>query len=427
MNLSLPYGTGTIDTELNFGRVLDTLDVADTPAVADTGAAAREALEHPIGQDRTIFETVSPGETATIVVSDSFRKTKVDKILPVLLDGLTEAGVAESDIRFLFATGTHRGPTPDEQAQILGKDVCERFAGRLFIHDAHDADAMVHVGRTSRGTEVRLNRIAVDADRLIVTGAVVLHYFGGFGGGRKSILPGISSVDSIAHNHAMNLHPTEDRLDAAVRIGALDGNPVAEDMQEAAGLVKVDCMVNTVLNRQGRIAAVFAGDLEAAHRRATKFAFGLFAVTIGERADIVIAASGPTKNYVQTHKALYNAYQAVKPTGRIVLAARCEEGPGGDQFLKWARLGSREAIMAGLRRQSEINGQTALSTVEKAPLALMVTDLDDEQVGVLGARKAGSLDDALDTAREELSAAGISEPTVYVMPSAAYTVPFLTG
>ena len=153
----------------------------------------------------------------------------------------------------------------------------------------------------------------------------------------------------------------------------------------------------------------------------------MFAVEISERADVVIAASASTQNFVQTHKALFNSYQAVKPDGRIVLVTPCSEGLGGEQFAKWLRLGNRSAIIAGLRKQSEINGQTALSTVEKAPITLMVTDMSGEDVDQLGARKMSTFQEAVNAAFDDVTAQGVSEPTYYVMPSAAYTVPFLAG
>ncbi|NQW18206.1 MAG: nickel-dependent lactate racemase [Chloroflexi bacterium] len=420
----VPYGAEIVSAQMPGGTLLGTLDVSDVPALPQLDSAVREGLDHPIGQDRSVFQIVNPGETVAIVVSDSFRQTRVDRVLPVLVAGLLESGINERDITFTYSTGTHRGPTPEEEQRILGEDIYRRFKDQTFTHDPRDADNLAYVGKTSRGTPVHINRRVHEADRIIATGAVVLHYFGGFGGGRKSIVPGVASVETIASNHSMNLHPSEDKLDPAVRIGGIDGNPVAEDMLEAAKLTHVDCIVNTVLNRKGEIARVFAGDMEAAHKEACVFASELFAVDIEERADIVIAASPSTQNFVQTHKALFNAYQAVKPDGRIVLLAPCVEGLGGEQFGKWLRLGSRGAIIAGLRKESEINGQTALSTTQKSPITILVTEMDNDAVTILGARRAGSLQDAVDLAVGELAESGRSEPTCFVMPSAAYTVPF---
>ncbi len=421
MELKLLYGAEPVQGSIDWGRCLGVLDIAEGPSTHDAEEIIQQAILHPIGLEQDIFQIVQPGETVAILVSDSFRETKADLILPFLIEGLNARGIRDEDIFFVFATGTHRAPNPDEQAHILGQAMYERFRGRACLHDPRDEANLVEVGVTSRGTHMRINRRVHEADRIISTGAVVLHYFGGFGGGRKSILPGISAIDTISHNHAMNLDPNEDRINPDVRIGAMEGNPVAEDMLEAAKLVHVDYIINTVLDRHGQIAAVFAGELDAAHRAATEYAWRLYALPIREQASLVIASSGPARNFVQCHKALYNAYQAVKPDGRIIFLCQCREGLGGEQFVKWLRLGSREAIIAGLRQHSEINGQTALSTIQKSPIALLVTNMGEAEVGLLGARKAASLDAALDMARAELP----ENPTYYVMPSAAYTVPFL--
>lgn len=419
MRITLPFGNATMTADLAGFRCLGTLDIADAPESVDEAALVRQALDAPIGQPLPLRLRARSGDRVTIVVSDSFRKTRVDAVLPALLDDLAVGGVPDEAVTFLFATGTHRPPTPAEQEAILGDEVYARFAPRCVCHDPDDGSQLVGLGNTSRGTPVRLHRLAVETDQLIVTGAVVLHYFGGFGGGRKALLPGVAARDTIAHNHAMNLDPREDRVNPAVRIGVLEGNPVAEDMLEGALKVRTEMLVNTVLDRRGQIAGVFAGDLAQAHRAACAFAADRYTAPIAERAGLVIAAVGATKNYVQTHKALYNAYQAVKPGGRIILLAPCEEGLGGEQFAQWMRLGSRAAIIAALRRQSEINGQTALSTIEKTPITTLVSELSAEDAALLGVRTASNLQAAVDALRPELPA----DPSCWVMPSAAYTVP----
>ncbi len=424
LEIQIPYGGETQNASLPTGILLGTLDVSDTPELQNRDDAIREAIENPIGLSKSIFEIVNPGETVAIVVPDSFRTSRIEQVLPILVTGLLEAGISAVDISFVYATGTHRGPTPDEERRILGNYLYEQFKGQTFAHDPRDDQNLVFVGTTSRGTKVHLNRRVQEADRIIATGAVVLHYFGGYGGGRKLIVPGVAGINTIASNHSMNLHPTEDQIDPSVRIGGLVGNPVAEDMLEAAQLSHVDCIVSTVLNRESKIAGVFAGELNAAHLEATKFAREQFAVEIEERADLVIAASPSTQNFVQTHKALFNAYQAVKPDGRIILLAPCPEGLGGDQFVKWLRLGSREAIIVGLRQESEINGQTALSTIEKAPITYVVSEMTSDDVLMMKGMPAESLDDAISKALSDLEADGRVDPTVYLMPSAEYTVPF---
>ena len=423
MRIELPYGSRIVAAELPPSvRFLSMLDVANASAVPDANAAVRDALNNPIGLDEPALNAFGASDSVLIVVSDSFRQTRADVMLPALLDALRAREISERNVSILFSTGVHRSPTPDEQRAILGHAIYDRLRDRLHTHDA-ESDENVFVGITRRGTPVEVNRRLLDVDRVIVTGAVVLHYFGGFGGGRKSVVPGLASVATIAKNHSLNLHPTDDRLDPDVRIGVLDGNPVAEDMLEAALFVRVDFILNTVLTRDHQIAAVFCGEMDSAHRAACEFARAIYAQPINRRADLVIAASAQTQNFVQTHKALHNAYQAVQPNGRMVLAAPCPEGLGGDRFSKWLALGDRSKVFAALRARSEINGQTALSTLERSRITRFVTELLERDVALLGGEKAPSLQSAIDDAIAALSRSGIQNPTVYVMPHAAHTVP----
>jgi len=423
MKLLLDSGAGIQESMMDWGRPLGTIAIANTPALDSLDSAVRDALERPIGLKKSLLEIVKPGETVAIVVSDIFRKTCTEQFLPIIIDALNAAGIGDDAIQIAIATGVHRPPTPDEQRRIIGEDLHRRFAGRVFAHDPYDETNLREFGVTSRGTRVRLNKRVFDCDRVIVTGAVVLHYFAGFGGGRKAILPGLAAEETISQNHSMNLDKTSDRINPRVRIGAMDENPVSEDMLEGARMAKVDYLVNTVLNSLGEIAAVFGGELDAAHREAARFAHAMFAAPITERADLVIAASPGTRNFVQTHKALFNAYQAMRPGGVLILLADCPEGLGGDKFVKWLRLKDRGRVIAGLREKCEINGQTALSTLEKASSAILVTALSDEDVAFMGAQKAPDLSSALAMAHSRLEKAGIVNPTYYVMPSAAYTVP----
>jgi nickel-dependent lactate racemase len=422
-SVEFPYLTGRASATMRGVQWLGALDVKPVAALSGPGRAVREALERPGGLARPALAEFRPGDRVLILVSDSFRQTRADQMLPPLLEALAEAGIADATVSVLFSTGVHRPPTVEEQREILGEAVFARLAGRIFCHDAYDAAGHERLGVTSRGTPVEINRRLTEADRVIATGTVVLHYFGGFGGGRKSVVPGVASAATIAKNHSLNLHPTEDRLDPAVRIATLDGNPVGEDMLEAARMVRVDFILNTVLTRDGEIATVFCGEMDAAHRRACDFAREMYAVPIARRADLVIAASPHTRNFVQTHKALYNAYQAMRPGGRIVLVAPCPEGLGSERFAQWLALGDRAKVISALRERSEINGQTALSTIEKAPSTLFVTEMSGAEVAQLGGRKADSLQNAVDTALGELSRGGAATSSIYVMPSAAYTVP----
>lgn len=419
----LYYGHQQLVIRVPGGRYLDTLEIRETPPVKDCATELLKGLAAPIGLNGFALDGFGKYDTVAIVVSDSFRDTRVNAYLNTLLTALNDKGIPSKQISIIFSTGTHRPPTDGEAKQILGDGIFNGYRDRIFSHDPNDANNLIEIGVTSAGTRVVVNKHVQTADHIILTGSVVMHYFGGFGGGRKSFVPGLASTETIAQNHSLNLDPDVDTLDPRVDIGTLKGNPVADDMLEATRLSHVDFIINTVLDAHSEVAGLFVGELEAAHEKAADFARGLFECPIDEKADLVIAGSPSTKNFVQTHKSLFNAYQAVKPEGRIILLATCPEGLGGNNFEKWLHLGDRAQIIAALRQQSEINGQTALSTREKAPITYLVSSLSDEDVSLIGAQKARTLDDAIERALSDLQSAGIEEPSYRIMPSAAYTVP----
>ena len=255
MIVRLPYGEGEIAAPLEWADVLGMLDVAEAPALPCPSAALRDALEAPLGLSRPLLAEFRPGDRVGIVVSDSFRNTGFSRYAGELVALLRGRGISSDAIHVFIATGTHRAPTPEEQIAI----VTPELSANVHVHDAQDKSGLVYLGITSRGTPVWMNKALHECDRVLVTGSVVLHYFGGFGGGRKSIVPGMAGVETIAHNHALNLDPHSDRLNPDVRIGRLARNPVAEAMLEAARLQPVDVIINTVLNRRGEICGLFAG------------------------------------------------------------------------------------------------------------------------------------------------------------------------
>lgn len=402
------------------------LGVLETPAAERPIASLeqiRQALARPIGQPLGPFEVVHPGERAVILVSDWSRKTAVNCLLPALFAEWSGRGISPRDLTILFACGAHRVPTEKEMEVILGREFLRTFQPKVAIHQAKEESLCVDAGTTSRGTRVRLNRLAVEADRLILTGAVKFHYFAGFTGGRKAVLPGIAAASTISQNHSLNIDKQSLRLNPEVRIGRLDGNPVSEDMDEGARMIRVDAIINTVLDGGGQVAGVFCGDMIAAHRQAVAFAERLFRVGIPERADLVVAASND-RNWIQSHKCLYNASSAVKLDGLIVLMAPCPEGYGSESFSRWVRLGDEKAILRGLCRESEINGQTALSTLMRGRRTICVSEMDDEHVRRLKMTPAKSLDEAMRIALEKLRAAGRPIPSTYVLPDAGNTTPF---
>ncbi len=386
----------------------------------------RQSMLSPLWNDPhsgTLFDKVRPGESICLVVSDQTRKTAADRILPVLVSGFTEHGCSINDMFILVATGSHRHPTKEEILGIVGGEIAGLFEGRITPHDPDDAANLVYVGTTRRGNRILLNRRAVEADRLVTIGAATYHYHAGFGGGRKSIVPGLAARDTIAQNHSITLDPDADRILPTVEPGRLDGNPVPENMLEAAYMCRPDSIINTVLTPGGELAGVFCGEMDKAHRAACRLVEKIYGIDIEEPADMVIASTS-APNWIQSHKALFNASRAVKPGGRIVLVAPCPEGLGNERFRYWITRPDSATIFRELRHATEIYGQTALSTKERGSNTLLVTDLTDKDKCDLGIETAPDKNKAIEMSMELLAEQGIEEPTCYLMPEAHYTVPF---
>ena len=404
---------------------LGTLLPADAPA----GLGAddiRDALGHPTwpgGDAPTVFDFVRPGEKVCFVVSDHTRKAGADRVMPVIVAGLREKGCRAEDMGVLVASGIHRHSTAEELRGILGDAVAAAVAGRVWMHDPDDAKALVDVGTTARGHAVRVNRRVVSADRVVLVGSASYHYHAGFGGGRKSLVPGVAARETIAYTHSLTLDPKADRLHPNVAPGVLDGNPVAAEMLECARLCGECFVVNTVLTPGGEVVGVFSGELDAAHRAACRMVETISRVDIAEQADLVIASAGTARDWIQSHKALFNASRAAKPTGTIILQAPCPEGLGNDRFRHWLRKRDPAILFRELRHTPEVNGQTALSTIIRGRQTILVTNLPAADIADLGIETAPSIEAAV---QRVVAGMGDAKGTYYLVPEARYVVPFVS-
>jgi len=372
------------------------------------------------------FSLAKPGESICIVVSDHTRKTAVSSILPVLIDGLVSNGCSIKDMFILIASGIHRPSSPSEITDILGTNIRRQFEHRIFQHNADDDANLVAVGTTKNGHCVKVNRRAVEADFLILTGTANYHYHAGFGGGRKSLVPGLASRDTIAHNHSLTLDPSADRIHPMVDLGILDNNPVSVEMLEGARMCNPDIIINTVLTPSGEIAGIFSGDLDLAHRAACRLAEEISRVNISTLADMVIASAGSAINWVQSHKALVNAHRAIKKGGKVVLIAPCPEGLGDERFRYWVKKNNLLEIYSELRHSAEVLGQTALSSKVRGQDAILVTGMKNSDIADLGIMTASDVESAVRYVLDETGRKTAGKPTYYIMPEARYFVPFLT-
>ena len=413
----LPYGKSDVCVRIPARNLLGSIEPKQVSAATDANAEIERALTEPIGSKR-LNEIAQPKGKIAIVVDDFTRSTPSHIMLPPVLAELNNAGVEDENITIIFGSGTHRAVKPEEAERILGLEVTDRV--KTISHDCNARD-LVPVGKTRHGTNVLVNPVFAEADVKVLVGDVNLHYYAGYGGGRKSVMPAISCKDTISHNHAM-------LLDANARTGVLENNPVHEDMTEAARLAKVDFILNVVTNSKGEIVKAFAGDLEQAFLEATKLVDEMYRVPVDRRADIVVASPGgyPADiDLYQAYKALDNALEVVKRGGTIILVAECPEGHGNQVFYDWmTRLGELKKVEREIRRHFELGGHKAyyLLKAMKNHKIVLVSSLPDYYANsVFKLKTARAVNDAL---RETLKTAG-SQAKIWVIPQGNYTLPLL--
>ena len=343
--VTLAYGrTGlTVDLPAH-AEVLRPRPVA---GVADERAALEAALADPVGAPP--LAQLAAGKRRVVVThSDITRATPNDRILPALLQALEQAGVERGDITLLNALGTHRRQTAAELRQMLGVEVAARY--RCRQHDAWDDAGLVAAGTTSRGNAIRLNRTVMEADLVIFTGFIEPHFFAGFSGGPKGALPALAGHESVLTNHGYAMIG-----DPRATWGITEGNPIWEEMREAARFIEPLFLLNVTLNAGGEISGVFAGDVLEAHRRGCAFVRASAMVPVEEPFDAVVTTNSGyplDQNLYQTVKGMQAAKGIVRAGGAILLAAACEDGlPRHGRYAELlAEAGSPEAILELLRR-----------------------------------------------------------------------------
>ncbi|MEO6391643.1 MAG: nickel-dependent lactate racemase [Pyrinomonadaceae bacterium] len=361
--IHLKYGRGSIPFEYDPDRFQVLSKKSRLAALTDAQIGA--ALDAPIGSP-PLSEIVQAGDSVLLVVSDATRETGSAQIVNLLVRRLIENGVMPGDIKIIFATGTHREVTPAEQRELLTPFIVQRIG--TLVHNAFDDAAMIDLGESIDGVPIRVNRALRDFDRVITVGVIGFHYFAGFSGGRKSICPGLAAADTIKATHRLALD--FDKLGRREGVGTalLEGNAVNEALERITALVPPAFAVNSIINDDGKVAAVYAGDWRLAHRQACADYLAEHSIQIHEKRDLVVVSSGGWPydiNLIQAHKALEMASYACNEGGTIIWLAECREGLGRPDFLKWFEAKDSHALVERLRDDYEINGQTAWSLMQK--------------------------------------------------------------
>lgn len=363
----------------DFAQVIAPRHVA---GVSDEPAAIKTALAAPIASP-PLTEIAAGKQRVVVTHSDITRATPNDRILPVLLRTLEQAGVARDNITLINALGTHRRQSQTELKQMLGSDIVARY--RCEQHDAWDDAALVVAGTTTRGNAVRLNRRVMEADLVIFTGFIEPHFFAGFSGGPKGALPALAGSESVLSNHGYAMIGTP-----SATWGITDGNPIWEEMREVALKINPLFLLNVSLNVSGHITGVFAGDVVKAHRRGCDFVRSSAMAPVAEPFDVVVTTNSGyplDQNLYQTVKGMQAAKGIVRSGGAIILAAECAEGlPSHGRYAQLlASAGSPEAVLAmlqqpGFAEQDQWQVQIQAQIQRHADVYVYSDGLSDEEI-----------------------------------------------
>ena len=412
IRVAIPYGRESISVRVEENNVGETV-YPNEVEIQKEEQTLQQALKNPIAS-KNFAEFLRDAKDIIFLINDATRPTPTATVLKII-----HPQIKGKNIKFLIATGAHRAPTEEEYAEIFGEFYRE-FKDRIYAHDAKKDEDMVYLGKSKNGTEMYVNKMAVEAHKIVIIGSVEPHYFAGYTGGRKSFLPGIASKKTIEQNHKL-------ALKASAKALALEGNPVHEDMEDAITTIKDKEIfaIMTVLDREERIYAATAGDITESLKAAIDKAHQVFSVEIKEKADIVVAVAPYPMDIdlYQSQKALDNGKLALNDNGIIILVSKCRKGIGDEAFVKLlSSCRTPQETLDKIDQEYKLGYHKAAKMAEIARWAQMwaVTSLDDELLKNIFIRPFHTLQEAVDGAILEKG-----EEKILFMMNASLTVPKL--
>ncbi|MGI6042383.1 MAG: nickel-dependent lactate racemase [Candidatus Alectryocaccobium sp.] len=416
MNIEFGYGNGIQSVNVPDKNLMGVL-MSNPMEHERRGADAVEyALENPIGSPK-LHTLVNPDQKIVIITSDISRPLPSFDVVPAVLDELYKGGVPKENITIVFGLGSHRKQTPEEMKHLVG----ERAFNEVKCMDSTPEDC-VDMGTTPSGTPVDITRVVAEADFRIALGNVEFHYFAGYSGGNKALMPGVSTPAAIQANHRLMVSN-----DACA--GKLEGNPIREDIEEAGKLCPIHFIVNAVLDEHKHIVYAAAGDVIKAHRNACAYLDKMYRKPIPEKADIVIVSQGGAPkdaNLYQTQKALDNSKHAVKDGGTIILIGACNEGLGSKKFEEWlVNANTSHELVERIGRDFQLGGHKAAAVAMILEYAniILISEMDDDFVRSIFMEPMHSAQEAFDEAMEKYG----PEAKVLAMPFGGATLPICEG
>jgi nickel-dependent lactate racemase len=412
MIYSMGFGKTRIEFNVNEGNILGELRPNEVEVHSTGEMEIKRALDNPINSPK-LSGIVKPGEKIVIVTSDITRPMPSRIVLPYVIDEILKAGCSKEDITIVFALGAHRSHTDEEKRYIVGEEIFNT----IKCMDSNQDD-YIHLGNTKNGTPIDIFTPVATADKRICLGNIEYHYFAGYSGGVKAIMPGVSTRHAIQANHSI-------MIDDGAVAGNIDTNPVRLDLESIGEVISIDFIVNVVLDENKKIVKAVAGHFIDAHREGCRFLDELYKIPIKEKADIVIVSQGgypKDLNLYQAQKALDNAKHAVKDGGIIILVASCKEGLGEAVFESWMTgAKTSKELIKKIGENFVLGGHKAAAialTLEKAKIFL-VSELEAEFIKTIFMKPFDNIQDALEQALIEK---GLNAKII-LMPIGGSTLP----
>ncbi len=422
----LKYGKGEQSITLDENKVLQIIDAVPGEKITDLKKAVLDAVRNPVGS-APLGEVVQKGDKVAILVSDITRAwTRTSEYLPFVVEELNNSGIPDDDIFIIVAAGTHRANTDEEKKVIVGADLFKRL--KIYDHDAYDMDKNVYLGTTRRGTPVYLDKRAVEADKVILTGGITPHLFAGFGGGRKSVLPGIAAAQTINHNHVLAL---SDVIGGGINpdtcLAKTVDNRVNDDMCDAAALLNPCFLVNSIMDADGDFYAIAAGNWHEAWLEGTRLVTKQQGVKAKAKADIAITSGGGyprDMNLYQGMKAYVPAAMALKEGGVIIAVLECEDIAEPPVFFNCFHYDDLKEMEQDVRDGFSIPFYVAFYTcclAERFTIILVTKPENFEMARKTRAVPVATLAEAMQMAEKII---GREDYTVNIIPHGMATIPF---
>lgn len=425
---TVKYGKTTQSVTLEESSVIQILESDFTSSVTDVREAVFAAIRNPVGC-KPLKDTIHKGDSVCILVSDITRAwTKTCEYLPPVIEELNNNGIPDEDIFVIVATGTHRNNSEEEIKVILGEDLAGRL--KVYAHDAFSKEDNVFMGTTKRGTPVYLDKRAVNADKVILTGGITPHLFAGFGGGRKSVMPGISGVETINHNHVLAL--TDEKgggINPETCLAKVEGNRVSEDMCDVCAFLNPCFLINSIMDSDGNFAAIVAGHWYDAWYAGTQFVMKQQGVQAQGKSDIVITSGGGypmDMNLYQGMKSFVPAEMVLKDNGVLIAVLECEDIAEPPVFFDCFKYDDLKVMEQDVRDHFSIPFYVAfyVCCVAKKYTVILVTKEENfAEVRKTGAVPVASLPEAVKLAESVMKQQGRENCTYSIIPYGFTTIP----